>query len=121
MNKILFEEVTQIAGISDREGGESSFWGDFNGDGWPDLLTGWHGRILYQNNRDGTFTDVTFSKFLSHAPRDNHGAAWADFDNDGDQDLVRLVGAVRGTGSGENNLYVNDGGRLADQASELGV
>lgn len=120
-NKIIFEEVSQSSGISNLRGEESSFWGDFNGDGWPDLLSGWHGQILYQNNRDGTFTDVTSEIFLPDSPRDNHGAAWADFDNDGDRDLVRLVGAVRGTGSGEDNLYVNDGGKLSDQASELGI
>ena len=121
---VIFEEVTQAAGISNLRSGESSFWGDFNGDHWPDLLTGWHGSsaILYQNNRDGTFTNVTSAAFLPpQQSNDLHGAAWADFDNDGDQDLVQLVGAVRGTGGGKNNFYVNTDGILSDQASELDI
>ena len=34
--------------------------GDYDNDGWPDMLVTSYGRcILYRNNRDGTFTDVT--------------------------------------------------------------
>src|SRR5439155_7353258 len=34
--------------------------GDYDGDGWPDLLvTQYNGVILYHNNGDGTFSDVT--------------------------------------------------------------
>ena len=34
--------------------------GDYNNDGWPDLLvTCFGGVVLYRNNGDGTFTDVT--------------------------------------------------------------
>jgi hypothetical protein len=33
---------------------------DYNNDGWPDLyITCWGGSVLYRNNGDGTFTDVT--------------------------------------------------------------
>ncbi|ELS05433.1 hypothetical protein,putative calcium-binding protein, partial [Xenococcus sp. PCC 7305] len=120
----IFDEVTQNAGISNVRSGESSFWGDFNNDGWPDLLTGWHlsPTVLYQNNKDGTFTNVTSVVFSpSQQPKDNHGAAWVDFDNDGDQDLVELVGSVRGTGLGDNNLYINNDGILSDKARELGI
>ncbi|NJO56683.1 MAG: VCBS repeat-containing protein, partial [Rhodospirillales bacterium] len=40
----------------------------------------------------------------------------ADFDNDGDQDLMQLVGAMAGKGCGPNQLYVNADGRLIDHA-----
>jgi hypothetical protein len=40
--------------------------GDYNNDGWPDLLvTCLGGVVLYRNNGDGTFTDVTKQPGLS--------------------------------------------------------
>ncbi|MBR8828318.1 MAG: CRTAC1 family protein [Gomphosphaeria aponina SAG 52.96 = DSM 107014] len=120
----MFEEVSQAAGIIKIKENEYSSWGDYNSDGWPDLLLTWHTNPirLYRNNQDGTFTDVTDEVFIPpQEPRDNHGAVWADFDNDGDQDLVELVGAVVGTGSGPKKLYVNEEGVLSDKAVELGV
>jgi len=48
-----------------------------------------------------------------------HGVAWADFDNDGDQDLLVLVRAVMGRGG--NLLFVNQNGRLRDEARRWGL
>ena len=43
--------------------------GDYDGDGWPDLYVTQYGRsILYHNNGDGTFTDVTAKAGVA-APR----------------------------------------------------
>ena len=50
--------------------GSGVLWLDVNGDGWPDILfvnaTAWPGRddeathaVLYRNNGDGTFSDIT--------------------------------------------------------------
>src|SRR5579859_6679097 len=56
-----FTDVTEKAGV----GGEGHYGqgvavGDFDNDGYPDLyVTGYGRAILYHNNRDGTFTDVT--------------------------------------------------------------
>src|SRR5438270_831304 len=56
-----FTDVTQRAGV----GAEGLFGmgiavGDFDNDGFPDLYVLGYGRcILYHNNHDGTFTDVT--------------------------------------------------------------
>jgi enediyne biosynthesis protein E4 len=61
--------------------------GDYNGDGWPDLLvTQYNGLLLYRNNGDGTFTDVTGKAGL---PREGwaSSAVWFDYDNDGKLDL----------------------------------
>jgi hypothetical protein len=52
---------------------------------------------------------------------DAHGAMWADFDNDGDQDLFQLLGAARGTGSEPSRAFVNNGHFLEDKAEELGL
>ena len=49
-------------------------------------------RVYKRNNRDGTFTDIIDQMWNAFAFADTHGVAWADFDNDGDQDLITLCG-----------------------------
>ena len=109
--QILFENVTASSGIihSDESFGVS--WGDFNSDGWPDIWVSNHGNPsgLYLNQGDGTFTDIAEEVLNAENWADTHGAAWGDFDNDGDQDLIQLVGADSGTGSGPNQLLKNLG------------
>lgn len=134
LNNQSFKEVTKVAG--DFSGGRSygaGSWADFNGDGYPDLWTGGHfgpseklyNRNLYLNKRDGTFEDIVADVFLvEELEGDFHGSAWADFDNDGDQDLVVLSGGENaGTNhppdSSPNRLYINDRGLLRDSAREL--
>ena len=120
---IIFEETTTIAGIDISRVSSGVAWGDLNGDTLPDLWVNrhWIPGILYLNQGQGTFSDATSEVFLSERVGDTHGVQWTDFDNDGDQDLVELVGSLRGTGSDPNHLYVNDDGKLHDRAEELGV
>jgi len=62
--------------------------GDYNNDGWPDLLvTCFGGVVLYHNNGDGTFTDVTKLSGLGNVAGWSTGAAFGDYDNDGYADL----------------------------------
>jgi hypothetical protein len=57
-------------------------------DGWPDILvTCEEGMVLYRNNGDGTFTDVTKQARLTD-PRWTTGAAFGDYDGDGFVDLM---------------------------------
>lgn len=128
--EIAFEDVTGKAGIHHLGPTYGASWGDFDGDGWPDIWIGNHlidnnKPVLYLNQRDGSFRDVS-DAVVSVDPRtDLHGAAWGDFDNDGDQDLLATAGGGGGLdeaeGSNDNHLFVNDGGRLTDQAARLGV
>ncbi|HXS95616.1 MAG TPA: CRTAC1 family protein [Candidatus Limnocylindrales bacterium] len=63
--------------------------GDYDNDGYPDLMVLGYGRsILYHNNGDGTFTDVTSRAGVANSGRWASSAAWFDFDNDGRLDLA---------------------------------
>lgn len=62
---------------------------DFDNDGHQDvLITGFPNCVLYHNNGDGTFTDVTQDAGLRNAGRWAASAAWFDYDRDGFLDLV---------------------------------
>ena len=99
-------------------------WGDFDGDGRPDVyLTNHLAQAMLLRNEGGwRFADAT-AQWLAPADLggDKHGAAWADFDNDGRPDLVQLTGAKRGIGAEGKRLFRNDGSRLTDVAEPMGV
>ncbi len=85
-----FTEVTAKAGV----GGEGHYGqgvavGDYDNDGYPDLyVTGYDSAMLYHNNGDGTFTDVTAKAGVADAGQWSTSAAWFDYDKDGWLDLV---------------------------------
>ena len=125
--QIQFEDVSQQAGITRIGESWGNAWGDFDGDGYLDLWATNHKHkpSLYRNNRDGTFTDIIDQVWDAYAFGDTHGVAWADFDNDGDQDLIVLCGAGGGVNrlnrKHYNHFYVNENGRLIERAAEFGV
>jgi len=83
-----FTDVTDKAGVGSPCWANGVSVGDYNNDGWPDLLvTCLSGVVLYRNNGDGTFTDVTKSAGLSGDHLWAAGAAFGDYDNDGWDDL----------------------------------
>ncbi|MDB6109057.1 MAG: regulatory domain of in-like proprotein convertase, partial [Pedosphaera sp.] len=71
------------AGLQSYNGGKPS-WGDFNRDGFLDLLIADSTNRLYLNNGNGTFTPTP-----SALPMDTwkNEAAWGDYDNDGHLDV----------------------------------
>ncbi len=82
-----FTDVTEKAGVAGGVFGMGVAVGDYNNDGFPDILvTSYSRTILYRNNGDGTFTDVTAKAGL---PMDGWttSAVWFDYDNDGKLDL----------------------------------
>jgi ASPIC and UnbV/FG-GAP-like repeat len=119
----MFEDVTKISGIDLYKGPSySAAWGDFNGDKYPDLWVSNHSNPpnLFINDGDGTFTEISKSLGLDNLHVDMHGSAWADFDNDGDQDLIQLVGGGRGYKHGKrlsNLLFQNNGGKFNEIAA----
>ena len=83
-----FTDVTDRAGVAGGRGfGMGVAAGDYDADGWQDIYVTNYGRnILYRNNRDGTFTDVT-QKAKVAADGWSTCAVWFDYDNDGRLDL----------------------------------
>jgi hypothetical protein len=141
-----FAEATREAGLGDRLWGSSCALADVNGDGaldlyianyvdytfaknkpcgdiprgilsycHPDAYDGVSG-VLYRNNLDGTFTDVTREAGLHHPEGKGLGVVFGDYDGDGDQDIYVANDSVA------NFLFVNDGrGRFTEEALFAGV
>jgi len=85
-----FTDVTERAGLTGMPQGYYSMGvavGDYDNDGSEDVyVTGYGGNILYHNNGDGTFTDVT-AKAGVRGGDWSASAGFFDYDNDGKLDL----------------------------------
>ena len=83
-----FTDVTDKAGVAGgQQFGMGCAIGDYDNDGYPDILVTAYGRCtLYRNNGNGTFADVTDKAGLA-APGWTTSAVWFDYDNDGKLDL----------------------------------
>ena len=83
-----FTDVSDQAGVATPCWAMGASVGDYNNDGWPDLLvTCFGGVVLYRNNGNGTFTDVTKQAGLGNDTLWAMGAAFGDYDKDGWADL----------------------------------
>ncbi len=108
-----FSDVTDEAGVGDRGNGNAAIWLDYNDDAYLDLYIAnyfrnvhlWSLRdpnqmhedfetardggpnVLYRNNGNGTFSDVSEELQVNDTGWTLDAGA-ADYDNDGDQDLV---------------------------------
>jgi hypothetical protein len=101
-----FTDVAATAGISDAVISWGLTWADYDNNGYEDLFVNVFGQstscLLYKNNGDGTFTNVTSQAGLSGLTQ--LSAIWGDYDRDGDMDLY-----TAGTGSTGNYLFRNNG------------
>ncbi|TVR39614.1 MAG: CRTAC1 family protein [Cryomorphaceae bacterium] len=119
-----FTDVTETAGVAN--GLQPTFmgvWLDANNNGWPDLYVIndrvlW-GNSLYINNGDGTFTDFTEQSGAGMFGEDPMCAAFADYDNDGDLDILCTNG---GPPTKPPRLYRNNGNTtFTEVGQQLGI
>jgi len=98
-----FEEVAAAAGIAARGAqGQAAAWADFDGNGTLDLyVVNASPDVLFRNNGDGTFTDVSSEAGINHDAI-GHSAAWGDFNNDERLDFYVA-------NEGQDILYLNNG------------
>lgn len=83
---------------------------DLDGDAWPDLLVSRHGTAAWAFlNRGGlSFRACPAGTSLPSGLTDLHGAAAADFDGDGDDDVYLAIGSEKGTDLGWNQLWLQE-------------
>ncbi|HEV2761864.1 MAG TPA: CRTAC1 family protein [Pyrinomonadaceae bacterium] len=144
--RMTFRDVTKSSGLADLNDASNvctfALWFDYGGDGRPDLFVGRFGRsLLFRNNGDGTFTDVTARSGLGVARRNLLSAVAFDYDSDSDLDLLvagffpddadlfdlkstRILpnDGHRAFNGGSKALYRNDGdGAFTDVTTAAGV
>ena len=83
-----FSDVTVRAGLDVEMYGMGVAVGDYNNDGFPDILVTCVGQNrLFRNTGKGTFVDVTSSSGLGKREGFSTSALWFDYDRDGLLDL----------------------------------
>jgi len=111
-----YAEKHTEAGLKGITGGLNMIQGDYDNDGYIDMLvlrgawlpTGKNPNSLLKNNGDGSFTDVTIeSGIFSLFPTQT--AAWADFNNDGFLDLYIGNETYEGYSANACELFLNSG------------
>ena len=106
-----FENVTGRSGVGHQGYGMGVAVGDYDNDGHLDLyVTNFGPNVLYKNNGDGTFSDVT-REAKADDPRWSMSAAFLDHDRDGDADLflTNYVNfTVKGNRECKNPLGIRD-------------
>lgn len=126
-----FDDRAASAELSELHVGSGATVGDYNNDGWLDIFVTSFGdptaeapgqHRLYRNNGDLTFTEVAASAGVnqtSPSVADGFGAAFGDYDLDGDLDLA--VAGWRKSSLG-NRLFRNNGdGTFGDVTTNAGI
>jgi FG-GAP-like repeat len=109
------------AGISENTETYGAIITDFNNDTKSDIFLGRHTEVarLYANAGNGHFEEINQGTFSS---TDRHGCDAADVNGDGLKDIFCTVGALQGTSSKRNTLYIQRPDHtFAEQAAQYGV
>jgi len=124
---LSFTDITFSARIDDGTGSHGAMFADINVDGLPDLYLTYNNvrdvanpyrrNQFYRNAGGGVFVEEAEARGIGVFGGGTHGAAWADFDNDGDYDLTVALTYKTVTEpflSEPNRIYRNDGGLFVD-------
>jgi hypothetical protein len=117
-----FRDASQVTGILQANGtyGLGVLTGDFDNDGWPDIYVANDSTasILYQNQKNGKFVDIAIDSGCALSadgkPQAGMGVSAADYDLDGNLDIVKTNFA-----GDTPTLYHNVGGSLFEDATFL--
>ncbi|MCA9285339.1 MAG: CRTAC1 family protein [Phycisphaerales bacterium] len=130
-----FTDQAAAWGLTELHKGKGACVGDYNGDGWLDLFVTSAGPVgqgsapghnkLYQNNGDGTFTNVAATAGVAFADPSfpsSWGACFGDYDLDGDLDLYVGGFNVSTPSNNGNHLFQNNGdGTFTDVTASIGL
>jgi hypothetical protein len=111
-----FTDVSKEVGLDHAVFSMGSNFGDLDNDGWPDMYLGTGNpdfaslvpNKLFKNVDGQRFADVTASARVGNLQK-GHGVAFADINNDGNQDMFVVVGGAQAGDAYFNSLYVNPG------------
>ena len=131
-----FTNTAETAGVADTGNSLGTAWGDYDKDGYIDLHVVNFGQsnVLYRNNGDGTFTDVTPTTGMNLPVTDAFVTFFLDVDNDADLDIfisnsgsfqAFIAGQITGSAPHDSDrqvLYRNNGdGTFTDVTRESGL
>ena len=131
-----FTNTAEAAGVADTGNSLGTAWGDYDKDGYIDLHVVNFGQsnVLYRNNGDGTFTDVTPTTGMNLPVTDAFVTFFLDVDNDADLDIfisnsgsfqAFIAGQITGSAPHDSDrqvLYRNNGdGTFTDVTRESGL
>ena len=131
-----FTNTAERAGVANTGNSLGTAWGDYDKDGYIDLHVVNFGQsnVLYRNNGDGTFTDVTATTGMNLPVTDAFVTFFLDVDNDADLDIFIsnsgsfqdfIAGQITGTAPQDADrqvLYRNNGdGTFTDVTREAGL
>lgn len=114
LGQMRFEELAKKAGVNYSGGTRTSIWADFDNDGFPELYLG-NDRsldILYRNNANGSFTDISKESGIIN-PFNTFSVNVSDVNLDGLLDIY--ISNFRD----ENVLYLNQGNLKFSLATHL--